>query len=67
MSDRNSSESNELNDCRVEEDLGLVCRKCGNTTFYVTDTRRGEDLIMRRRRCLKCGRRIITEEKMVVE
>lgn len=45
---------------------GLACPKCGQQRFAVVYTRRafGAKLV-RRRRCLDCGRRITTWERAI--
>ncbi len=43
---------------------GLVCPICSGTRWRVVDVRRRPGRIFRRRECLKCGKRINTEERV---
>lgn len=44
---------------------GLICRKCGCRHFHTIYTRRRNDGIVRRKECRNCGRRIVTQERIV--
>lgn len=41
---------------------GLECRACGGNLDTVTDTRKGDEYIRRRRECSGCGARATTYE-----
>ena len=43
--------------------LGLTCWKCGGHDFCVAYTRPRAGRIVRSRRCLNCGKRMITWER----
>ncbi len=46
------------------EKLGLVCRKCGCQHFRVIYLKRlPQGVVMRRRECRHCGRRVSTREQ----
>lgn len=42
---------------------GLVCPECGCRHFRVCKTKPGDGIILRRRECRHCGRRITTFEQ----
>ena len=46
-------------------DKGLVCRDCGCRHFHVVETRQARGMILRRRECRHCGRRVTTRETAV--
>ncbi len=41
---------------------GLECPECGCRHFRVVKTRRGDGVVLRRRECRHCGRRVTTIE-----
>jgi transcriptional regulator NrdR family protein len=43
---------------------GIACRKCGSRETTVFQTRRGPDVIWRRRACKQCGAKTDTKEKV---
>jgi transcriptional regulator NrdR family protein len=46
--------------------VGLRCRRCGHQRFRVVYTRPAPGgMVVRRRACRKCGRRITTREREV--
>ena len=50
---------------RVAEKCGLVCRQCGCQHFRVVYLKRlPNGVLMRRRECRYCGRRVSTREQM---
>ena len=44
---------------------GLSCPACGCRHFRVIYTRRGRGLLLRRRECRNCGRRVTSYERIV--
>lgn len=50
-----------------ESDKGLTCPGCGCRHWSVIYVRYKRDLIVRRRECRNCGRRILTYEKTTAE
>jgi transcriptional regulator NrdR family protein len=43
--------------------IGICCPHCDSTLSTVTETRKVEDGVKRRRRCFKCERTFTTVEK----
>lgn len=50
---------------RPDEPVGLVCAGCGCRHFYTIETRPAARMIVRRRECRHCGKRITTRERIV--
>ncbi len=42
---------------------GLECRGCGCRDWRVVKTRQGDGMVLRRRECRNCGKRITTFEQ----
>ncbi|QDU39634.1 hypothetical protein Mal4_39800 [Maioricimonas rarisocia] len=49
----------------VPEPEGLVCPNCGCRHFCVIYTRPRAEIIVRRKECRHCGRRVTTTEKVL--
>lgn len=49
----------------IEEDRGIVCRRCGAVMSKVLETRREDDAVRRRRKCLRCGWCRCSMEKLI--
>ena len=43
---------------------GILCPRCGPTTWDVKDTRHQQDCIVRRRKCRRCGIKATTFERL---
>jgi transcriptional regulator NrdR family protein len=46
---------------------GLICPHCGCAKFRTVNTKPRGGVIHRRKRCLVCGRAMITCEKIIVQ
>lgn len=45
--------------------VGLECPKCGCADFEVSNTRPKNGYVWRRKRCLNCGTKVTTSERIV--
>jgi DNA-directed RNA polymerase subunit RPC12/RpoP len=56
-----------LSDLQNKDGKGLACRDCGCRDFRTPHTRRMSNGILRERACRKCGKVILTKEKVWAE
>ena len=49
---------------RIRPPRGLVCPNCGGRKFDTVSTRPKDGVIVRKKKCLACGKRVLSREKL---